>query len=122
MGIDPNGTVKDWDLVMNNKRDPKPNPESTSAFDWNTVKGKRAASSSPEERTRKRNNREEIDDWQIAEYIHAFLEGTATKPKYTNINWSKDAAPVAEENDPVEEAEETPVNARTDPNQITLSK
>merc|ERR1712081_102701 len=67
--------------------------------DWQVKAGKRAASRSPDDRLAKRGNREDIDDWQVAEFIHEFLEGTRTKPKYTNLDWSREAALTLPEED-----------------------
>merc|ERR1711954_464366 len=89
--IDPNNSVPDWDLVMSKKKDSPANATPSNPFDWQK-KGKRGASSSPENRVTKRRNREEIDDWQIAEFVHAFLEGTATRPKYQNLDWQSESA------------------------------
>merc|ERR1711954_232978 len=90
--IDLNDSVPDWDLVMGKKKDSSSGAPSNNPFDWQTKVGKRGASSSPEDRLTKRRNREEIDDWQVAEFVHAFLEGTATKPKYQNLDWQTEAA------------------------------
>merc|ERR1711954_585099 len=38
--IDPNGTVKDWDLVMTKRREPNPNLIPASTSDWSTAKEK----------------------------------------------------------------------------------
>merc|ERR1711954_202258 len=65
--IDPNDTVPDWDLVMDKRK--------------------------TETINLRRTNREEVDDFQIAEFIHAFLEGTATKPRYESLNWNLEAGP-----------------------------
>merc|ERR1711954_593937 len=89
--IDPNDTVRDWDLTTARKKESAPPMSSGSSFDWQVKAGKRNASQSPESREAKRTNREQIDDWQVAEFIHAFLEGTATKPKYANLDWLAEA-------------------------------
>merc|ERR1711954_507558 len=65
--IDPNDTVPDWDLVMDKRKTVTSNPKVNDPFDWNTISGKRNASRSPEDRSSKRSNREEVDDFQIAE-------------------------------------------------------
>merc|ERR1712081_151988 len=90
--IDPNDTVPDCDLVMDKRKTDTTNPRTNNPYDWNTKAGKRNASRSPEDRSSKRTNREEVDDFQIAEFIHAFLEGTATKPRYETLNWNLEAA------------------------------
>merc|ERR1712081_16740 len=90
--IDPNGTVPDWDLVMDKRKAEARNIRPNNPYDWNTKLGKRNASRSSEDRSAKRSNREEVDDFQIAEFIHAFLEGTATKPRYETLNWNLEAA------------------------------
>ena len=95
--INPNGRVPDWDLVMDKRKAEARNIRPNNPYDWNTKLGKRNASRSPEDRSAKRSNREEVDDFQIAEFIHAFLEGTATKPRYENLNWSLEAGPGFEE-------------------------
>merc|ERR1712081_43356 len=90
--LDPNGMVPEWDLVMDRRKDDNSQDKVKNPFDWNTKGPKRNASRSPEDRSSKRSNREEVDDFQIAEFIHAFLEGTATKPRYQNLNWNLEAA------------------------------
>merc|ERR1711954_280913 len=89
--IDPNDTVRDWDLISSKKKDSAPTMAPGSSYDWQVKAGKRSASQSPESREPKRSNREQIDDWQVAEFIHAFLEGTITKPKYANLDWIAEA-------------------------------
>merc|ERR1711954_52541 len=101
--IDPNDSVPDWDLVMGRRKESPSGAPSNNLFDWQTKAGKRGASSSPEDRLTKRRNRIEIDDWQVAEFVHAFLEGTATKPKYQNLDWQTEAA-----TDLTEGGQETP--------------
>merc|ERR1711954_400575 len=78
----------------------KTTPETPKAgpFDWQK-KGKRNASRSPEDRSSKRSNREKIDDWQIAEFTHEFLEGTRTKPRYQNLDWQAVVAAARQEDD-----------------------
>merc|ERR1712081_108516 len=95
--IDPNDTIPDWELVMSGR---KTTPETPRAgpFDWQKA-GKRGASRSPEDRSSKRSNREEIDDWQIAEFIHEFLEGTVTKPRYQNLDWQAVVAAAGKEDE-----------------------
>merc|ERR1711954_285980 len=83
--IDPNDTVPGWELVMSGRKTTPVTPKA-GPFDWQKP-GKRNASRSPEDRSSKRSNREDIDDWQIAEFIHEFLEGTRTKPRYQNLDW-----------------------------------
>merc|ERR1711954_104115 len=90
--IDPNDTVPDWELVMAGRKVTSPETPTSGPFDWQVKAGKRNASRSPEDRLSKRSNREEIDDWQVAEFIHEFLEGTATKPRYHNLDWQAEVA------------------------------
>merc|ERR1711954_110149 len=89
--IDPNDTVREWDLITAKRKESAPPEASGSAYEWQVKAGKRSASQSPETKQSKRTNREQIDDWQIAEFIHAFLEGTITKPKYANLDWLAEA-------------------------------
>merc|ERR1711954_360257 len=53
--IDPNDSVLDWDLVMGKKKATPAGATPNNPFDWQT-KGKRGASSSPEDRLTKRRN------------------------------------------------------------------
>merc|ERR1712081_86743 len=78
--LDPNCEVPEWDL--NTKPDDK--DETNDNF-----KGpKRAAESSPEgSNARKRKSNNYIDVWQVAEFLEAFLNGTATEPKYGDADW-----------------------------------
>merc|ERR1711954_196924 len=78
--LDPNCEVPEWDL--NTKPDDK--DETNDNF-----KGpKRAAESSPEgSNARKRKSNTYIDVWQVAEFLEAFLNGTATEPKYGDADW-----------------------------------
>merc|ERR1712081_160520 len=118
--IDPNGTVPDWDLVMDKRKAEARNIRPNNPYDWNTKAGKRNASRSPEDRSSKRSNREEVDDFQIAEFIHAFFEGTATKPRYESLNWNLEAGPGFEgessesQSNPDENGEVTDGAAQTD--------
>merc|ERR1711954_199977 len=89
--FDPNDTVPDWDLTMRKKKVNKPDVATKNPFDWQRKAGKCGASQSPEDRRSKRGNRENINDWQIAEYLHAYLEGTTTVPKNTNMDWRAEA-------------------------------
>merc|ERR1712081_144988 len=96
--IDPNETIEEWDLVTSRKVAEKQAGAEKNPFDWQVKLGKRGASQSPEDiRKPKRKNQELVDDWQIAEYLHAFIEGTATKPNYGNLNWTEEAANGLEE-------------------------
>merc|ERR1711954_167759 len=106
--IDPNDPIPDWELVMSSR---KTIPETPKAgpFDWQKA-GKRNASRSPEDRSSKRSNREDIDDWQIAEFIHEFLEGTRTKPRYKNLDWQAVVA-AARREDEIEEHGAAPPQA-----------
>ena len=119
--IDPNESVPDWDLVNSRK---KPNP--VNPFSWQTKAGKRGASSSPEDaRIKKKNNQEEIDDWQIAKFLYALLEGMAMTPKYVNLDWTAEARleltevnPAATEDTP-NETENSPVDT-PEPSSVNL--
>merc|ERR1712112_568215 len=78
--IDPNCEVPEWDL--NTKPDDK--DEADDKF-----KGtKRAADSSPEgSNARKKKSNNYIDVWQVAEFLEAFINGTATEPNYGDADW-----------------------------------
>merc|ERR1711954_567578 len=79
--LDPNGDVPNWDLVTaDEKKDYKHSNPPVAGKDA----GKREASSSPEGHRSKRSH---IDKWQVQEFVWAFLEGTATTPKYSNLTW-----------------------------------
>ena len=107
--LDPNNTVPDWNTVSKDKN--VANNEKTTNNSDQRKGNKRGASNSPEDaRTRKRMNGEEIDDWQVAEFLFAFLEGTATRPKYENLDWNTVAN--REENNFLEEAVAKPEEAK----------
>merc|ERR1711954_304382 len=93
----PNNEIPKWDLTFkgSNINKPEVNP-----FDWSKQPGKRGAVESPEARGNKRNN---INDWQICEFLWAFLKGTTTTPNYKNLSWDKEAAENREESAGVEE-------------------
>ena len=55
-----------------------------------------------------------VDDWQVAEYLHAFIEGTVTKPSYGNLDWSKEAASGIGETEVQEEVEAAAAEESTD--------
>merc|ERR1711954_225372 len=78
--LDPNNEVPDWDLNT------KPSPEDTAEDQF---KGnKRIAENSPEgSLARKRKPENYVNDWQIAEFLEAYINGTATAPNYTDSNW-----------------------------------
>merc|ERR1711954_148169 len=86
--IDPNDTVREWDLISAKRKE---SVAPGSVYEWQVKAGKRSASQSLENRQSKRTNREQIDDWQVAEFLHTFLEGTITKPKYANLDWLAEA-------------------------------
>merc|ERR1711954_149204 len=103
--VDPNGEIPKWDLTFKGE---KANRTEVNPFDWSKKPGKRGAIESPEARVSKCNN---IDDWQICEFLWAFLEGTTTTPNYKNITWENQPGEVSEEakeneDDAVEEEEE----------------
>merc|ERR1711954_159188 len=78
--IDPNCEVPEWDL--NTK------PENKNEDNENFKGAKRVAESSPEgSKARKRKTNQYIDVWQIAEFLEAFLNGTATEPNYGDADW-----------------------------------
>merc|ERR1711954_596759 len=78
--IDPNCEVPDWDL--NTKPADKESP------DVNFKGPKRTAESSPEGSiARKKKSNNFIDVWQVAEFLEAFLNGTATEPNYGDADW-----------------------------------
>merc|ERR1711954_565601 len=79
--LDPNGDVPNWDLVT---ADEKKNEKHSNPSAAGKNAGKKEASSSPEGH---RSKRVHIDEWQVQEFVWAFLEGTATTPKYTNLTW-----------------------------------
>merc|ERR1711954_179998 len=82
--VDPNEEVAEWDLMKKNDikdtRDANP-------FDAMKQPGKRGMVESPEARKSKRTN---IDDWQVCEFVWAFLEGTKTSPDYRNLTWENE--------------------------------
>merc|ERR1711954_102541 len=82
--IDPNEEVPKWDLTVSTKKNV---PDATNPFDITKNPGKRGAIVSPEARAKKRTN---IDDWQIVEFVWAFLEGTKTVPEYKNLTWEQE--------------------------------
>merc|ERR1711954_170492 len=70
----------DWELTT------KKNIPETSA---EIFKGpKRVAENSPEGAlARKKKHNSIINDWQVAEFLEAFINGTATTPRYADANW-----------------------------------
>merc|ERR1711954_6465 len=78
--LDPNNKVPDWDLKTKDINV----PEKVNPFDAGKGVGKRGAVESPEGYRSKRSN---VDEWQVQEFVWAFLEGTATTPNYTNLTW-----------------------------------
>merc|ERR1711954_393091 len=79
--VDPNHKVPDWDLVSTGNKQPI---NAVNPFDAGKQAGKRGPIESPEGRQSKRSN---IDDFQILEFVWAYLEGTATQPRYSTLNW-----------------------------------
>merc|ERR1711954_343272 len=78
--MDPNNDVPDWDLKTKDINVPdKVNP-----FDAGKGVGKRGAVESPEGYRSKRSN---VDEWQVQEFVWAFLEGTTNTPNYSNLTW-----------------------------------
>ena len=90
--LDPNDDVPEWELVSKSSipRENEKNP-----FDWKKMPGKRGASQSPE--NSQRSKRQNVSIWQIAEFLHSFLEGTATTPKYSDLDWEQEANRIEEE-------------------------
>merc|ERR1711954_463115 len=78
--IDPNNEVPEWDLITKDFNQ----PDQINPFDIRKSAGKRGAVESPEGYRSKRSN---IDDWQVQEFVWAFLEGTTTAPNYSNLTW-----------------------------------
>ena len=78
--IDPNNEVPDWDLNT------KPTLKESSE---NEFKGsKRVAENSPEgSLARKKRPEGYINDWKIAEFLEAYINGTATAPNYVDSDW-----------------------------------
>ena len=89
--IDPNNEVPKWDLITSSSRYV---PDTVNPFDITKNPGKRGAIVSPEARAKKRTN---IDDWQIVEFVWAFLEGTKTVPEYKNLTWEQEETNNVEE-------------------------
>merc|ERR1712112_727454 len=98
--IDPNGEVPKWDLSVSVAR---PGANTTNPFDITKNPGKRGAIEYPEPRVSKRAN---IDDWQICEFVWAFLEGTKTVPNYKNLDWELEKPTLEEEVENVEDEDE----------------
>ena len=46
-----------------------------------------------------------INDWQVSEFIWAYLEGTETTPKYEDIQWEVEAGNNTEPNEGVEDTD-----------------
>merc|ERR1711954_186769 len=110
--IDPNGEIPEWDLSVSSRRGPTP---ASNPFDITKNPGKRGAVESPETRTSKRGR---IDDWQICEFIWAFLEGTKTEPNYKNLTWENEAQQMEGENE-----EPTPENpSPSDANETAVTE
>merc|ERR1711954_50345 len=70
--IDPNDEVPEWDLST------KDEPEKTN------VNGKRGA---PDSQEGKPEAKKQVSDWQMSEFIWAYLEGTQTQAKYDDLQW-----------------------------------
>merc|ERR1711954_288500 len=101
--IDPNNEVPDWDLVSRRCSIPT---NAVNPFDAEKQAGKRGPIESPEGRRSKRSN---IDDFQVLEFVWAYLEGTATQPRYADLNWELEASreEVEDDNESEEGDEET---------------
>merc|ERR1711954_194442 len=105
--IDPNGHVLGWDLTKKNSNTMN---NLVNPFDITKQPGKRGPVESPERRAAKRSN---IDDWQVVEFVWAFLEGTKTTPEYKNLTWEEERA-VEDVNI---EGESRPVEANSEENE-----
>merc|ERR1711954_501602 len=68
--IDPNNEVPSWDLST--KKD-QPQKDTVNPYDVSKQAGKRGAIESPEGHLSKRSN---MDDWQIQEFVWAYLKDT----------------------------------------------
>merc|ERR1711954_362059 len=79
--LDPNDEVPAWDLET--KKTPLVN-NTVNPFDIGKQAGKRGAAESPEGHQAMRMN---IDDWQVQEFVWAFLVGTSTTPNHSNLTW-----------------------------------
>merc|ERR1711954_213928 len=79
--IDPNNDVPAWDLTNKNNA---PQVDKVNPYDAMKQAGKRGAIESPEGHRSKRGN---IDDWQVQEFLWAYLDGTVTEPQYSNLTW-----------------------------------
>merc|ERR1711954_20114 len=77
--IDPNQKVPDWELTTKDK-------DTEEVVNSN---GKREASSSP---IGKSAPKKLVNDWQLSEFIWAYLEGTQTKPQYDDKQWELEEA------------------------------
>merc|ERR1711954_531704 len=86
--IYPNNEVPEWDLTSNiHLKNDKPEENEN---------GKRGAPESPEVRPAAKI---QISDWQISEFIWAYLEGPQTTAQYNNLEWELEA----EENEEAKE-------------------
>merc|ERR1711954_24689 len=74
--IDPNNVVPNWDLNTN------ANNQNPAAENFKGTK--RIAEGSPEGSiARKKKHEDNIYDWQVAEFLSAFIDGTVTAPNYS---------------------------------------
>merc|ERR1711954_191199 len=112
--VDPNEEIPKWDLTFKGE---KANKVDVNPFDWSKQPGKRGAIESPEARISKRNN---IKDWQICEFLWAFLEGTTTAPNYRNLSWEKESEESSGE--AVEAGEEAVEEVEEEAPEITLGE
>merc|ERR1711954_298096 len=103
--VDPNEEVAKWDLT---KKNDKKDTRDANPLDAMKQPGKRGTVESPEARKSKRTN---IDDWQVCEFVWAFLEGTKTNPKYRNITWENEEELVVQQR----ESQESEVPASGEP-------
>lgn len=58
---------------------------SANPFDWTDKGQKKGTEGSPEGFMPKK--KRNIKDWQIAEFLYAFIEGTAIQPRYGKAHW-----------------------------------
>merc|ERR1711954_10371 len=90
--IDPNSEVPEWELTSKilGKDEGDKNQN-----------GKRSAPESPEGRSAPKRL---INDWQLSEFLWAYLEGMQTTPRYDNLQWELEE----EENQEETEREQDP--------------
>merc|ERR1711954_205312 len=111
---DPNNEVPKWELTFKPTVPTKAND--INPYYWRAKKGKRDASESPKMKQRRKKGN--VNIWQVAEFLHSFLEGMATKPVYTDLDREDEARNIKHEEmetgevipDEVPEVGEEPAN------------